>query len=365
MTKPDIDSPETEVTPAKAPAPKRRRFAQDGELHGADVPIIMVATMALCVVFAPISRHRLSMRLHREVSWAETWWAMGAVWVIVILIVLWLARLTERNKSVAKHLGWNVGDGGLWRDVDAIPVAVPGGSALITGTYGVWRGRRAESDVIGPAESGGSLLIARVEVMELPGALPQLEIAPHGKNRWAAAGGGDDLDVESPEFNEHFRVVTNRREYAHAVLHPRMMERLMREDARELAITIVGQCVMVWSVPPASLKNVKQRLDVMADVVDLIPAFVYDQWSDDGDRLRYNEPVVPPATEGKNWLGWASLVLSFTILLAPIGLVVGHRGLRAIRHGKATNRPITTFALIYGYLMVLVLVIATIGAYIS
>ena len=61
--------------------------------------------------------------------------------------------------------------------------------------------------------------------------MPRTEFIPEGITQKAAkALGGDDLDVESDAFNKKWRIRTLDKRAAHALLTPKMIERLLADD---------------------------------------------------------------------------------------------------------------------------------------
>ena len=85
-------------------------------------------------------------------------------------------------------------------------------------------------------------------------AVPDLFIRPENLfDKFAAAIGFDDIDFESAEFSRKFLVKSGDKRFAYAVIHPRMMEFLMRSPGR--TIDLERGCVCLtsggsrWSVP--------------------------------------------------------------------------------------------------------------------
>ncbi|MGW5363148.1 hypothetical protein [Actinopolymorpha pittospori] len=118
-------------------------------------------------------------------------------------------------------------------------------------------------------------------VVTLPSRLPGLEVRKEGifGGRVAAAFGFGDLQLESEEFNRTFRVGTPDRRYATAMLHPRMMELLLARGRNGMSWRIAGDALLCWEEGKAEPDVIVPRLDVLADVVDLVPSFV---WKDYG-----------------------------------------------------------------------------------
>jgi hypothetical protein len=340
--------------PANVPTPPRKTYGIPSAAHTPKQYWLAVSLITLLLfTYLPFSLHADSDKA-KGLGWGVSYAISAAVWVGVILLLNVFYRRSRGVNAAATRLGWEHVDNGLWQDVAAMPINAVGkmmGSSVISGT---WRGRNAQSLTVSPARRGSLMLvIASVDVMELPGPLPRMEIARHGKNKLGGPGSGDDLDMESIEFNENFSVATLDREFAHAILNPRMIERLLQPDARDLSLTICGDRILVWATPPADANSVESRLNVLADVVDLIPEFIYEKWSTGGDRRvaadGTAQPVVATVSK-KNWLGWCSLLFAMTIVLAPIGLIFGHRGLRAVKRGEASNATLTMVALFFCYI---------------
>ncbi len=352
------DDDATDATGSSTGTPMPRYSSANGITPTKRPNIRLAVVLITVIVFAP-----MPVFLHAggnkarygedtiSLGWAASFAVTAAVWAGTMLIIFVAYRRIKKASAAASRLGWVRGDNGLWRGIDATPFSSQGGMRTSSVFSGRWRGRNAQSLTVTTA------IVASADIMELPGPLPRLEVAPHGTNRLAGSSGGDDIDVESAEFNRIFRVATLDREYAHAVLQPRMIERLLEPDARDLSLTISGNRIFVWATPQADPDAAETRLDVLADVADLIPPFVYERWSTGGDRRVATDGTAQPVvarTGAKNWLGLTSLILGLTIFLAPIGIVFAHRARRAIRRGEASNLVVTHFGLRVSYAFTLV-----------
>lgn len=123
----------------------------------------------------------------------------------------------------------------------------------------------------------------QITLVELPVVLPVLELVPETMaERFAKSLGGGDLDVESYEFNRTWRVLCRDPRYAHAVLDPRMVERLLQPDARELAIRIEGGAVMAWQPGRVGTDTLARRLGVLTAVARRIPEHVVREYRERG-----------------------------------------------------------------------------------
>ena len=119
-----------------------------------------------------------------------------------------------------------------------------------------------------------------VVAVSLPAFLPTLELTPDGFGaKLAKTFGGQDIQFESEEFNRAWRVEAGVLKFAHDVVHPRLMERLMRADARGSCLRIEGTDLLSWSVGATRTETLAARLSLLCAVVDSIPRYV---WLDHG-----------------------------------------------------------------------------------
>jgi len=121
---------------------------------------------------------------------------------------------------------------------------------------------------------------AHVVGLALPAYLPTLEVTPEGVGaRLAKAFGARDLQLESAAFNAAYRVDAPDARTAHAILHPRTLERLLRPDALGLSWRIEGTWLLSWEAGATDTARIAPRLGVMAGVVRGVPRHV---WQDHG-----------------------------------------------------------------------------------
>jgi hypothetical protein len=121
---------------------------------------------------------------------------------------------------------------------------------------------------------------AHVVALELPAALPSLEVTPEGLGaELAKLVGAQDLQFESEAFNQAYRVAASDQRVGHAILHPRLMERLLLADARGSAWRIEGTLILSWESGTTDLDRLAARLGLLAAVVRSIPRHV---WQDHG-----------------------------------------------------------------------------------
>ncbi|PKQ25189.1 MAG: hypothetical protein CVT64_11290 [Actinobacteria bacterium HGW-Actinobacteria-4] len=101
----------------------------------------------------------------------------------------------------------------------------------------------------GDAGVGGKVQVValRVAYARLPRPIPAFDLLPEGFD--AALRrllGAADVEFESPQFNDRWRVKATDARTAHAVLDPRMMEFLMNYPREDLAVRVDNGYVLVW-----------------------------------------------------------------------------------------------------------------------
>src|SRR5690606_9693022 len=70
--------------------------------------------------------------------------------------------------------------------------------------------------------------------------------------------------------------------YAHAVLHPRMIERLLKHDALKYSLLIDGGAVLMWRPGRRGTRSLTHRLGVLSAVARLIPEHVVREYREPG-----------------------------------------------------------------------------------
>lgn len=173
------------------------------------------------------------------------------------------------------------------------PFGVAGSTVegVLTGTY---RGRPAVTLEYG--QGGGVQLRPtqpryHVVAIQLPGALPTVWFNP----RWAdapAVAGGREVLFESADFGDAWRVTGDDQRFVHAAVTPLMMSRLLRSDAAGLELRIEGATIVHWRLGRADPASTMQALEVLADVVDALPPFV---WQEYGSAARPGHGGAAPA----------------------------------------------------------------------
>ncbi|WP_051639785.1 DUF3137 domain-containing protein [Cellulomonas sp. URHE0023] len=121
---------------------------------------------------------------------------------------------------------------------------------------------------------------AHIVGVSLPAYLPTVELTPDGLGaKLAKLVGAQDIQFESEDFNRAFRVASSDPQVAHAIVHPRLMERMLRPDAAGTTWRIEGTWILTWAMGSTDLDRLASRLGVLTAVADSIPRHV---WLDHG-----------------------------------------------------------------------------------
>ncbi|QTE29623.1 hypothetical protein [Pengzhenrongella sicca] len=226
------------------------------------VGVVFVALIAAAVAAIVISGRRQKARL---LAWtAQTGWSLRAS----------APELTER---------WT-----------GEPFGIGSGRRATNVLTGTWQGRPAMAmQYMYTTRSGKQTTrhIREVVVLTLPAFLPTLELRPEDLGtRLVKAFGGQDIEFESEDFNRAWRVTSRSPKFAHDVVHPQLMERLLRPGA-EANLRIEGLDILTWRTGRLDVDRLATRLGLLGAVVGTIPRFV---WLDHG-----YDPMTSTSPEGE------------------------------------------------------------------
>ncbi|MBO3088126.1 hypothetical protein [Cellulomonas dongxiuzhuiae] len=205
-------------------------------------------------------------------------------------VVAWLAHRWQRRRhdrlaAWAGLNGWEYArsDGELERIQTGVPFSSGDSHAAIEVMRRDWQGRPAVSFTyrwVTGAGKNRSTSYAHVVALRLPAYLPRLEVTAEGVGaRLAKLAGGKDLQLELEAFNREYRVVASDVRTAHAVLHPRLLERLLRPDALGRPWRIEGTWLVTWDDGRTDVDRVAAGLMLLNAVADAVPRHV---WQDHG-----------------------------------------------------------------------------------
>lgn len=115
----------------------------------------------------------------------------------------------------------------------------------------------------------------RTAVTPLPRSFPELVSGPEGFfDKIAAAFGFDDIDFESAEFSRMFKVQSPDRKFAYDIIHPRMMEWLLRRP--DTTLEIEGSQLVVLEAGTMEPDKVHPLLAHMAGIRERLPAYLLE-----------------------------------------------------------------------------------------
>ncbi len=159
--------------------------------------------------------------------------------------------------------------------------------ACVTGSF---NGRRCSSFTreyeVGVSDNKKYIERWQITLVELKYPLATIDILPDDViAKFAKSIGGQDIDFESADFNRKWRVMARNLKYAHDIVHPRMMERLLRPDAEGLAIRIEGPAVLCWQWERQGPADLARRLGVLTSIAKLIPKFVLREFEYEQKKL--------------------------------------------------------------------------------
>lgn len=205
--------------------------------------------------------------------------------VLAIADVVVTQRHHRESQQLAENLGWNFQSGSArYSNIsDRFPFKRGQTQHQENVIWGSWNGIPCATFTY-HRELGGHSMISRdlvfqVTRVELPVALPYIELVPERMaDKFSKAFGGQDLDVESAAFNRAWRVLYDDRRYAHAVLHPRLVERLLTPAALNTAIRIEGGSILAWQPGWQDPATLAERLSMLASVARHVPEMVVREY---------------------------------------------------------------------------------------
>jgi len=200
------------------------------------------------------------------------------------LVAEWVAargcRYLKTNPGLVPHLRGEPFTGGSGATVEEfVEGTTPRGRSFCSFEY---------SYEVSDSDGSTTTVNYGVVMVRLPAALPPLRLTPEGVfDKIHKFFGGQDIELESDDFNRLFRVMSPVESFAYGVLHPRMMEWLMGPGRAVVPIRVEGSDLICWRNGVPDYATLDGQLAAMSDFVDQIPQGVFEQYA------------APPA------LGWA------------------------------------------------------------
>jgi len=212
--------------------------------------------------------------------------AYGVGWGVVVVLIVRQQRDRRRRRRVfaawADEHGWDyrerstvlVGRWTAWpfrgasrTATDVLSGAVDGCPVTSFTHGGSWwpraRGRSADG--------------VHVVMTTLPTAFPSLTITPEDQyTRAAGAIGLRDIQLESAEFNARWRVLSSDPRFAHAVLQPRLMARLLEPDVEGMSMLVEDRDIALFAPGRTLPSDVEPRAALLAELVRIVPRYLPD-----------------------------------------------------------------------------------------
>jgi len=117
-----------------------------------------------------------------------------------------------------------------------------------------------------------------IYAQQLPAALPDVTIEPEGLwDKAVKLFGAQDVELESVEFNDRYRVKADDPKVAYDVLNVRTMDALLAVGG--LDIRIQGSWIVGVDKGDLDVLRIPGRIDLLSGIVDRVPSFV---WADRG-----------------------------------------------------------------------------------
>jgi hypothetical protein len=121
---------------------------------------------------------------------------------------------------------------------------------------------------------------AGVYAVGLPAGLPWVHIrSEHMLDKAARLFGGQDIDLESEEFNRAFRVQAGDERFAYDLLNARTMEALL--SAQALIVQVADRYLVATLAGGLDLDCVDYNLGLLVGMVERLPDYV---WTDRGTQ---------------------------------------------------------------------------------
>ena len=207
---------------------------------------------------------------------------VGAVVVIAFVVQFVVAhRKRKAAQQWAAAHGWTYSrfDASLVTRWSSPPFRRGSSRRAINVLTGTWNGVPATSFTYKYDTGSGKNRTTHyhhVVAFSLPARLPWLRLEPEGfGDSIAKFFGGQDIELESAQFNDRWRVKGPEGQFPYDFLHPRMMERLLAPDAYGSSITVEGSDIYFYRSGRQNLEAIEPALYLLSSIVDQVPRFLW------------------------------------------------------------------------------------------
>lgn len=214
------------------------------------------------------------------------------VLMVVILVVSYVAakRRREALSLLAAQRGWSYAESDArWVTAfDGAPFGLGHDRRALNVLTGAYDGRpfvafdyrysttETSTDAQGHPQSHTEVHPYSVVALDTGVVLPALSVTPEGfLGRMVGRLTNTDIELESEEFNRAFTVRADDRKFATDVLHPRMMEYLLRIPDRGWRFS--DHWLLAVRPGSHSVVEIDGRLTDLDGILDLVPGFVWDR----------------------------------------------------------------------------------------
>ena len=217
--------------------------------------------------------------------------------VAVFVFVFWYKRRSWRRHqaemaawAAANGYGYQVASPALARAWTGVPFVTNSSERALD----VITGRSQQGQPFCSFEyqyvvgSGDDQRTVRIWIMmlRLPYWLPWLTLTEEGLgSKIAQFFGGQDIKLESDEFNQAFRVQAESQAFAYAVLNPRTIEWLLGQGRSVTPFRLVGTDLLCWQSGKQEPHAIGFRVGLMSELVRQIPEFVWKDYGKPGGGL--------------------------------------------------------------------------------
>jgi len=244
----------------------------------------------------------LGFAVVRMLAWRSFFWGVFALIVVPIaLVAYWVVTFIQQDRhrgelrALAARLGWTYAERSLTvgSGLTSYPFGHGADREDVDVISGVFQGRRCVQFTHAFAErseDGDVRQEFQITAVELGARYPTVDVLPDDLLAKAAKlVGGMDVDFESAAFNRRWRVKGPDARYVHDMITPRVMDRLLKEDATGFAVRIEGPYVFAWRADRLPTEKLAAMLGLLTSVANALPPHVERalreaQAAEDADR---------------------------------------------------------------------------------